>query len=92
MGQPENQTRTATKHIAADDITAALAEIDPEDYRQGLLQTIRSKIISLGPEVSATYEGRTKIFRHAASRGFEPEMIAGILRDRGLMDEMMQCR
>lgn len=80
------------KHIADDDITAALAEIDPEDYRQGLLQTIRSKIISLGPEVSATYEGRTKIFRHAASRGFEPEMIAGILRDRGLMDEMMQCR
>lgn len=78
------------KRINADDISAALAEVDPEDYRQGLLATLQSKIRSLGPEESSTYEGRTKMFRHAASRGFEPEMIAKVMRDRETMKELMQ--
>ena len=76
------------KRIAADDIAAALAEVDPDDFRQGLMQTLRGKILSMGSDEISTYEGRTKIFRHAASRGFEPEMIARMMRDRSVMEEL----
>ena len=76
------------KRIAADDIAAALAEVDPDDFRQGLMQTLRGKILSMGSDEVSTYEGRTKIFRHAASRGFEPEMIARMMRDRSVMEEL----
>ena len=78
------------KRIGSDDIAAALAEVDPADYLEGLRQTIRSKIISLGAAEAATYEGRTRIYRHAAARGFEPEMIAKVLRDRKLMAELSE--
>ena len=77
------------KQISDTHIATALASVDPEDFRLGLLQTIKNKTISLGPEESLTYEGRTKIFRHAASRGYEPEMIIEILSDRRLMEELM---
>ena len=52
------------------------------------MQTLRGKILSMGSDEVSTYEGRTKIFRHAASRGFEPEMIARMMRDRSVMEEL----
>lgn len=76
------------KRISGDDIDAAIGEVDPADFREGLMQTLRAKILAMGSEETSTYEGRTKIFRHAASRGFEPEMIASVLRDRRLMEEL----
>lgn len=66
------------KRIARDIITEALDEIDQQRYEAALLTTIRSKARSL-PDADS-YEGRTKIFRHAVSRGFEPDLVARFLK------------
>ena len=50
-----------------------LAEIDTERYEENLRHIIGQKRRSL-PEADS-YEGRTKLFRFAVSRGFEPELI-----------------
>lgn len=56
------------------DISAeALAAIDTERYEENLRHIIEAKRRSL-PEPES-YESRTKLFRFAASRGFEPELI-----------------
>ncbi|MDE5643721.1 MAG: RecX family transcriptional regulator [Muribaculaceae bacterium] len=53
--------------------TEVLAEIDTERYEENLRHILEQKRRSL-PEADS-YEGRTKLFRFAASRGFEPELI-----------------
>lgn len=53
----------------------AMDEIDDEEYADNLLQLLRAKRKSLGDE-AATYDGRTKIFRYGASRGYEVQLIA----------------
>lgn len=68
------------KRVARDIINEALAEFDEEKYRDALRCAIASKKRTIAePE---TYEGRTKLFRFAASRGFEPDLIASVLRER----------
>lgn len=56
------------------DISAeVLASIDMERYEENLRHIMDVKRRSIvGPD---TFEGRTKLFRFAASRGFEPELI-----------------
>ncbi len=56
------------------DISAeVLASIDMERYEENLRHIMDVKRRSIvGPD---TFEGRTKLFRFAVSRGFEPELI-----------------
>ena len=56
------------------DISAeALADIDSETYESNLRHIIELKRRTLTePD---TFDGRTRLFRFAASRGFEPELI-----------------
>lgn len=61
------------KRISRELIDIALDSLDPERYEEALHAVVAAKRRSL-PEPD-TYDGRTKIFRHAASRGFEPDLI-----------------
>lgn len=52
---------------------AILASIDMERYEENLQHILQAKRRTIvGPD---TFEGRTKLFRFAVSRGFEPELI-----------------
>lgn len=62
------------KRIARDTIEDALDEIDAEVYEEILLTFLQSKVRSV--KEGNTYEGRTKLYRAAVARGFEPEMAA----------------
>lgn len=61
-------------------IEEALTEIDDTHYESALRVVLRAKATSLGEE-ARTYDGRTKMFRHAASRGYELSLIASIIKD-----------
>lgn len=66
------------KRVARDIINETLDDYDETSYLAALNAVIASKRRTLAdPD---TYEGRTKLFRHAASRGFEPDLIAAALR------------
>lgn len=68
-----------SKHIQSCDITSALETIDTEEYEEILVSVIKSKA-SMTKDVD-TYEGRTRLFRSVASRGYEPSLIAQIIKD-----------
>ena len=66
------------KRIPSATAREALDAIDPERYLAALQAILAAKRRTLAePD---TYDGRTKLFRHAASRGFEPTLIAQALR------------
>ncbi|MDO4319373.1 MAG: regulatory protein RecX [Bacteroidales bacterium] len=67
------------KGVARDIISAALDEIDSDRYIERLREIIDRKRRATAE--ADTYEGRTRIYRHAASRGFEPDLIAKVLRE-----------
>lgn len=68
------------KRVAKAHITEALDSLDEDIYRRRLLELMRRKKNSLGPEAE-TYDGRTKIYRHALSRGFEAALAAQLMRE-----------
>lgn len=59
----------------------ALAEIDEEEYRQILAQTLKAKARTLN--ALSPYERAGKLMRFAQSRGFEAELTARWLRQNG---------
>lgn len=59
-------------------IDRAVATIDPEEYREVLLALLRAKAPTIAQ--GNTFEGRTRLFRFAASRGFETELIARMIK------------
>ena len=65
------------KRISADDIDAALAEIDLDEYEELLTQLLRSKVRS--GRLSREWPDRAKLLRFAASRGFESSLITRIV-------------
>lgn len=68
------------KRISRDTIEQALEEIDDDEYIAILRHLLRAKAATLAePD---TYEGRTKLFRFGASRGFEPALVASVLREK----------
>lgn len=69
----------ALKGISKPVIASAMEEIDPEEYTRILEGLIRARARVLGEE-AATYEGRTKLFRMAASRGYESGAISAVIR------------
>ncbi len=66
------------KRVARDIIAAALADIDPDAYAARLADLLARKRRTIAePD---TYDGRTRLFRWAASRGFEPDLVASAIR------------
>jgi regulatory protein len=66
------------KRIDRDIIKEALDGIDEEMYMSNLQHIIAQKAKTMTDADS--YEGKTKIFRFAASRGFEPDLVAKVIR------------
>lgn len=61
-------------------ISEALDEIDEGEYYVSLCEVIAAKARTMAD--ADTYEGRTRLFRFAASRGFEPDLISRAIRAR----------
>ena len=66
------------KRVDRDIINDVLDEIDEEKYEAVLAAVLATKRRSI--EEPDTSEGRTKLFRHAVSRRFEPDLVAKIIR------------
>lgn len=66
------------KRIPRDIINEALDEIDDNLYGEILLEFLRGKARAI--KEGNSYEGRTKLFRAAASRGYETDLIAKYIR------------
>lgn len=69
----------AKKRIPQATIVSALDELDSDDYEKCLLEVLASKKRQLGEEAD-TFEGRTKIFRYAVTKGYEPALVSTHLR------------
>lgn len=67
------------KRIDRQIINDILENIDAEVYAKNLMSALRQKLRQLG-DAANTYEGRTKAFRFAVSRGYEPDLVASSLR------------
>lgn len=67
------------KRIGDTDIENALAEIDEDVYLENLMLTLKARL-RLQPDLADTFEGRTKLFRHAVSRGYEPALVSSRLK------------
>lgn len=65
------------KHIDADTIEEALDEIDDDEYLEILKGLIKSKMRGLDMSV---YEDRTKVYRHALSRGYEAALVSRVIK------------
>lgn len=66
------------KHIDAAIADAALDTIDEDVYTERLRGILLRKLHSVSD--ADTYEGRTRVFRYAVARGFEPSLAASVLR------------
>ena len=73
------------KRISQQDIDAALQEIDEDEYMRNMMDLLRSKAASL--KEGNTYDGRTKLFRFGAQRGYEPALVAAAIRSGVLWPE-----
>lgn len=73
------------KRVARDVIAGALDGVDPETYERRLEEILMQKRRTMAePD---TYDGRTRLFRFAASRGFEPDLAAAAIRRLGAEHE-----
>ncbi len=71
------------KALPAAFIQQALASLDADEYTLCLETLLQKKLNQLG---SDDMLNRQKAARFAASRGFEPGLIAALLRDNGLFE------
>jgi regulatory protein len=68
------------KRIPGDIISAAIDEINDDQYEEVLRHILNVKRQSIAePD---TYEGKTKLFRFGISRGFEPDLVATLIRQQ----------
>lgn len=79
-GRTKIRAALSLKHADRNHAEEALESIDSDEYLSVLESMIDGKARTL--KDADSYEGRTKLFRFAASRGFEPELISMILRRR----------
>ncbi len=77
-GRRKIQMAMIAKRLPSHIIRHALDTIDEEQYAANLDHLLRQKAASL--DDPDTYEGRTKIFRYGASRGYEPDRVADAVR------------
>lgn len=74
----------AAKRIPRQAVDKALERIDPEEYRQVCRHLLIVKARSI--REGNTREGKTKLFRFGAARGFEPALVASIIRAENLWE------
>lgn len=70
------------KRITGETASEAIESIDMDEYVGILRELIIAKTRSIIE--GNTFEGRTKLFRFAASRGFEPDLISNIIREEDI--------
>ncbi len=70
------------KQISSHDIQEALKIIDDKEYEDILVSVVKTKASTI-KDVD-TYEGRTRLFRAVASRGYESALIAKIIKNQSL--------
>ena len=74
-----------SKRIDRDVADEAMDEIEEEDYRRILLELATAK--ARGIKEGDSFEGRTRLFRFLASRGFEAGMISDVTRNPSVWGE-----
>lgn len=67
------------KRVDRDLASEALSEIDEDDYIDILKKIVLAKAKTI-KDVD-TYDGRTRLFRFAVSRGFEPDLVSRVIRE-----------
>lgn len=67
------------KRVDKEIVNEALEAVDMQNYYGKLLALLKFKANNMAD--SDTYEGRTRLFRYAASRGFESELISKAIRE-----------
>lgn len=67
------------KRLDRDKIKSALDEINEEDYLAILKKIVSAKAKTISD--ADTYDGRTRLFRFAVSRGFEPALVSQVIRE-----------
>lgn len=75
----------AQKRISKDIITCAIDNINEQEYINNLIDILRNKAKSIDEPMS--YDGKTKLFRYAASRGFEPAIISNVIKNENIWGE-----
>ncbi len=78
-GRRKIRMSLAAKHLDSSLVAEAFDEIDTEVYEENLRRILQSKIRS-NPDLLTSYEGRTKLFRFAVSRGYEPDLASATLK------------
>lgn len=71
-GKRKIRMALAAKRIATDLITAALEQIDEEEYREALIRALNSGKKELDP---SDREQRSRLYRKLLARGFESDLI-----------------
>ena len=76
------------KRLASDDISAALDEIDEDEYEAVLTSLLQKKSRSI--KASNEYERNGKLVRFAASHGYDVGEILRCMKRMGCEDEFME--
>lgn len=77
-GRMKIRQQLMVKRIPAAEIDAALAEIDPQDYKEALIRVSRAKAKMLDLK---KFDHRNKLVKHLLSRGFEPNLALKIVQE-----------
>lgn len=75
------------KRVNRELINSALDEVDDEVYGSVLLEFMQAKARSI--KEGNTYEGRTKLYRAAMSRGYEPSLVSSYIRSKRIWPEQL---
>jgi len=75
-GRRKIRAGLAAKGITGKEAADALAQIDEDEYAEAALKAARAKARNLDLN---DYSERMKLFRHLASRGYEPEAISSAI-------------
>ena len=78
-GKRKIQLSLIQKRLDRDIIAEALDEIDETDYLTILKKIVLAKAKTIND--ADTYDGRTRLFRFAVSRGFEPALVSHVIRE-----------
>ena len=76
------------KHVALEDISAALEEIDEEEYESILVSLLEKK--RQGIKANSDYERNGKMIRLAVSHGYEMGEIFRCMKQMGCEDEFVE--
>lgn len=67
------------KQVDRDIISEGLEQIDEKVYSDILKKIVLAKARTI--KDADTYDGRTRLFRFAVSRGFEPSLVSQVIRE-----------